>query len=60
MASADGGLGPSGRRAGAVRRALETAAVKVSLREGGVQIRVGAALFNNERDIDRFLEITDG
>ncbi len=43
-----------------VRRTLEDAAVQVSLREGGVQIRVGAALFNNEREVDRFLEIMDG
>ncbi len=41
-----------------VRRSLEAADVQVSLREVGVQIRVGVALFNNEEEIDRFLEIT--
>jgi len=44
----------------AVRRSLEEAAVRLTLREGGAQVRVGAALFNNEREIDRLLEITDG
>ena len=43
-----------------VRQSLEKAAVQVTLREEGVQIRVGAALFNNENEIDQFLEITDG
>jgi selenocysteine lyase/cysteine desulfurase len=45
---------------GAVRRSLEEAAIKVSLRAGGVQIRVGVALFNNAREIDEFLETADG
>jgi selenocysteine lyase/cysteine desulfurase len=44
----------------AMRRSLEEMGIQVSLREGGVQIRVGAALFNNEREIDGFLEITRG
>ncbi len=43
-----------------VRRSLEEEAVRVTLREGGVQIRVGVALFNNEREIDQLLEITAG
>jgi selenocysteine lyase/cysteine desulfurase len=30
--------------------------VRVSFREGGTQIRAGAALFNNKEDIGRFLE----
>lgn len=42
-----------------VRRSLEQSAIQVSLREEGIQIRVGAALFNNEAEIDRFMEITD-
>ncbi len=42
-----------------VRRSLDEAAVKVTLREEGVQIRVGAALFNNEAEIDGFLEVAD-
>lgn len=41
-----------------VRRALRNANVKVSLKENGAQIRAGAALFNNDRDIDRLLEVT--
>ena len=44
----------------AVRRALDETAVQVTLREQGMQIRVGAALFNNEPEIDRFLEIANG
>ena len=36
----------------AVRRSLEEAAVRLTLRDGGAQVRVGAALFNNEREID--------
>jgi len=43
-----------------VRRSLEADAIQVSLREEGVQIRVGAALFNNGEEIDRFLEIAGG
>ncbi len=42
----------------AVRRALDEAAVQVTVREQGAQIRVGAALFNNQREIDQLLEIT--
>jgi len=42
----------------ALGKALEDAAIQVSRRDGGVQIRVGAALFNNQDDIDRLLEIT--
>ena len=43
-----------------VRQSLDKAAVQATLREEGVKIRVGAALFNNEDEIDKFLEITDG
>jgi selenocysteine lyase/cysteine desulfurase len=41
-----------------VQAALDAANVKVSLREGGTQVRVGPALFNNRAEIERFLEIT--
>lgn len=41
-----------------VRTALEAANIQVSLREGGTQIRAGAALFNNAGDIDRLLDVT--
>lgn len=41
-----------------VRRSLEAEEIQVSLREEGVQIRVGVALFNNGEEIDRFLAIT--
>jgi selenocysteine lyase/cysteine desulfurase len=35
------------------------AMVKVSLREGGTQVRAGVALFNNQGDIDRLLEVAE-
>lgn len=37
---------------------LDKANVRLSFREDDSQIRVGAALFNNETDVDRLLEIT--
>ena len=43
-------------------RANETfnkAMVKVSLREVGTQVRAGIALFNNQGDIDRLLEVAE-
>lgn len=42
-----------------VLRSLEEAAIQITLREEGSQVRVGAALFNNDEEIDRFLAITD-
>ncbi len=47
-----------GRDVNRVRSSLEEAAVRVSLKEGGVQLRMGIALFNNTDDIDRLLEVT--
>lgn len=41
-----------------VRRSLEDANVRVSLKEDGAQLRMGIALFNNTDDIDRLLEVT--
>jgi selenocysteine lyase/cysteine desulfurase len=41
-----------------MRNALQSANVKVSLKENGIQIRAGAALFNNAQDIERLLEVT--
>lgn len=41
-----------------VLRSLEEAAIQITLREEGRQVRVGAALFNNDEEIDRFLAIT--
>ena len=41
----------------ATARRLDEARVKVSLREGGRQIRVSPALFNTASDVDRFLEV---
>jgi selenocysteine lyase/cysteine desulfurase len=38
-------------------RLLEKEKISVSLREGGVQIRVGIALFNNGSEIDHFLGV---
>ena len=39
---------------------LARAGVEVSVREGGRQIRVSPALFNNAGEIDRFLTIAEG
>jgi selenocysteine lyase/cysteine desulfurase len=39
---------------------LQRARVKVSLKDEGARIRVGAALFNNDSDVDRLLEVTSG
>ena len=39
---------------------LADANVRLSFRENGEQIRVGPALFNNEQEVDAFLNITDG
>ncbi|MGI9203182.1 MAG: aminotransferase class V-fold PLP-dependent enzyme [Woeseiaceae bacterium] len=36
---------------------FEDARIKVSLREGGTQVRSGVALFNNQEDIDRLLDV---
>jgi selenocysteine lyase/cysteine desulfurase len=38
-------------------RLLEREKIRVSLREGGAQIRVGIALFNNQSEIERFLDV---
>ncbi len=49
---------------GADRAVLENqladANVRLSFRENDAQIRVGPAMFNNEQDIDAFLDITKG
>jgi len=47
-----------GRDIEMVTRALQDAGIKLSLKEGGVQLRVGVALFNNTDDIERLLEVT--
>jgi len=41
-----------------VRSAIEAENIKVSFKEGGRMIRVGAALFNNADEIDALLEVT--
>ena len=41
-----------------VRSDLERAGVKVSLKEGGTQIRAGIALFNNSDEVDALLAVT--
>jgi selenocysteine lyase/cysteine desulfurase len=41
-----------------VRADLESAGVRVSLKEGGEQIRVGIALFNIAEEIDALLDLT--
>ena len=39
--------------------AFDKARVKVSLREGGSQVRAGIALFNNRDDIDTLLAVAE-
>ncbi len=43
-----------------VRTELEAANVKVSLKEGGTQIRAGVALFNNADEVEQLLQVTGG
>jgi selenocysteine lyase/cysteine desulfurase len=47
-----------GRELERVRSALEAKKIKVSFKEGGRQIRAGAALFNNGDEIDALLDVT--
>lgn len=41
-----------------LRRDLEAARIRVSLKNGGAQVRVGVALFNNDEEIDELLTVT--
>ncbi|MEE8584538.1 MAG: aminotransferase class V-fold PLP-dependent enzyme [Acidobacteriota bacterium] len=41
-----------------VQAALQEAKIAVSFKQGGTQIRVGPALFNNAADVERFLEVS--
>ena len=43
-----------------IEKQLNDASVWLSFRENNTQIRVGPAMFNNEQDIDAFLDITKG
>ncbi len=43
-----------------ISKQLDDAGVRLSFRENGEQIRVGPALFNNEQEVDAFLNVTDG
>ena len=43
-----------------IEKQLEGAGVRLSFRENDAQIRIGPAMFNNEQDIDAFLDITKG
>ena len=45
--------------AAVARKIVQDAEVKVSFRENGTQIRVSPALFNTERDVDRFLAVAE-
>ena len=47
-----------GRDLDMVRRTLREAAITVSVREEGAQLRAGIALFNTDEEIDRLLEVT--
>ncbi len=49
-----------GRDLDMVRRTLREAAITVSVREEGAQLRAGIALFNTDEEIDRLLEVTGG
>jgi selenocysteine lyase/cysteine desulfurase len=49
-----------GRDIDMVRRTLGDAGIRVSYKEGGVQLRMGVALFNNSDDIDALLRVTGG
>ena len=42
----------------AAKKSLDDAKIKISLREGGSQIRAGVALFNNKQDVEALLNIT--
>jgi selenocysteine lyase/cysteine desulfurase len=42
-----------------VRDDFKNAGVKVSFKEGGIQLRAGIALFNNEEDIDALLAVSE-
>ena len=48
-----------GQEPEAVAAAFEKARVKISLREAGTQVRAGIALFNNDDDVDRMLEVAE-
>lgn len=41
----------------AAARVFDGAGIRLTFREGGTRIRVAPALFNNEREVDRFLEV---
>jgi selenocysteine lyase/cysteine desulfurase len=47
-----------GAKAERLRTNLEERNIKVSFKDGGRQIRAGAALFNNMDEIDALLEVT--
>lgn len=47
-----------GERSGPLRSALAEQGIKVSFKDEGRQIRVGAALFNIQAEIDAFLDVT--
>lgn len=48
------------KAAEAITKHLADTKTSVSLRENGTQIRVSAALFNTDDDIDRFLTVAEG
>ena len=41
-----------------LRRDLDRSRVRVSLKDGGRRVRAGVALFNNQEEVDRLLEVT--
>ncbi len=48
-----------GRDPEKAQKVFERRQVRVSFREGGTQIRAGAALFNNKEDVERLLEASE-
>jgi len=43
-----------------LQRDLDRARVRVSLKDGGRRVRAGVALFNNQEEVDRLLEVSAG
>ncbi len=48
-----------GKNPDKAQKLFERRQVRVSFREGGTQIRAGAAVFNNKEDVERFLQAAD-
>ena len=49
-----------GRDAKDVRKHLQAAGIKINISDGKALLRVGPALYNNQAEIDHFLDMTSG